>query len=67
VQREKMIRAEEAARAVWFLCQQPASGVVSEMVLPALQSPGHLIRSIRDGALNTYKYKRRHLTPFIFI
>jgi NAD(P)-dependent dehydrogenase (short-subunit alcohol dehydrogenase family) len=33
VQREKMIRAEEAARAIWFLCQQPASGVVSEMVL----------------------------------
>lgn len=33
VQREKMIRTEEAARAIWFLCQQPASGVVSEMVL----------------------------------
>lgn len=33
VQREKMIRAEEAARAIWFLCQQPASGVVSELVL----------------------------------
>lgn len=33
VQREKMIRAEEAARAIWFLCQQPVSGVVSEMVL----------------------------------
>lgn len=33
VQREKMIRSEEAARAIWFLCQQPASGVVSEMVL----------------------------------
>jgi hypothetical protein len=33
VQKEKMIRAEEAARAIWFLCQQPASGVVSEMVL----------------------------------
>jgi NADP-dependent 3-hydroxy acid dehydrogenase YdfG len=33
VQRDKMIRAEEAARAIWFLCQQPASGVVSEMVL----------------------------------
>lgn len=33
VQREKMIKAEEAARAIWFLCQQPASGVVSEMVL----------------------------------
>lgn len=33
VQRDKMIRTEEAARAVWFLCQQPASGVVSEMVL----------------------------------
>ena len=33
VQREKMIQAEEAARAIWFLCQQPASGVVSEMVL----------------------------------
>jgi len=33
VQKEKMIREEEAARAIWFLCQQPASGVVSEMVL----------------------------------
>lgn len=33
VQKEKMIRAEEASRAIWFLCQQPASGVVSEMVL----------------------------------
>lgn len=33
VQRDKMIVAEEAARAVWFLCQQPSSGVVSEMVL----------------------------------
>jgi NADP-dependent 3-hydroxy acid dehydrogenase YdfG len=33
VQREKMVQAEEAARAIWFLCQQPASGVVSEMVL----------------------------------
>jgi NADP-dependent 3-hydroxy acid dehydrogenase YdfG len=33
VQREKMIRAEEAAKAIWFLCQQPVSGVVSEMVL----------------------------------
>lgn len=33
VQRDKMIMAEEAAKAIWFLCQQPASGVVSEMVL----------------------------------
>lgn len=33
VQKDKMIRAEEAAKAIWFLCQQPASGVVSEMVL----------------------------------
>lgn len=33
VQREKMIRPEEAARSIWFLCQQPLSGVVSEMVL----------------------------------
>lgn len=33
VQRDKMIRAEEAAGAIWFLCQQPAGGVVSEMVL----------------------------------
>lgn len=33
VQRDKMIMAEEAARAIWFLCQQPASAVVSEMVL----------------------------------
>jgi short-subunit dehydrogenase len=33
VQRDKMVMAEEAARSIWFLCQQPASGVVSEMVL----------------------------------
>ncbi len=33
VQREKMIQAEEAAKAIWFLCQQPARAVVSEMVL----------------------------------
>lgn len=33
VQRDKMIDPEEAARAIWFLCQQPSSGVVSEMVL----------------------------------
>lgn len=33
VQRDKMIMAEEAARTIWFLCQQPASGVVSEMVV----------------------------------
>lgn len=33
VQRDKMVMAEEAARAIWFLCQQPTSGVVSEMVL----------------------------------
>lgn len=33
VQREKMIQANEAAKAIWFLCQQPASAVVSEMVL----------------------------------
>jgi NAD(P)-dependent dehydrogenase (short-subunit alcohol dehydrogenase family) len=33
VQREKMINATEAARAIWFLAQQPSSGVVSEMVL----------------------------------
>lgn len=32
-QREKFISAKEAARAIWFLCQQPSSGVVSEMVL----------------------------------
>jgi NAD(P)-dependent dehydrogenase (short-subunit alcohol dehydrogenase family) len=33
VQRDKFVTAKEAARAVWFLCQQPDSGVVSEMVL----------------------------------
>lgn len=33
VQKDKMIREEEAAKAIWFLCQQPANGVVSEMVL----------------------------------
>ncbi len=33
VQRDKMVLAEEAAKAIWFLCQQPTSGVVSEMVI----------------------------------
>lgn len=33
VQRDKMIAAREVGKAVWFLCQQPSSGVVSEMVL----------------------------------
>ena len=33
VQRDKMIRSEEAAKAIWFLCQQPHSAVISEMVL----------------------------------
>jgi len=33
VQRDKFVTAEEAGRAVWFLCQQPSSGVVSEMVI----------------------------------
>lgn len=33
VQRDKMVQSEEAAKAIWFLCQQPDSGVVSEMVL----------------------------------
>lgn len=31
--RKKFISAKEAATAVWFLCQQPRSGVVSEMAL----------------------------------
>ena len=33
VNRKKFVTAKEAGRAVWFLCQQPNSGVVSEMVL----------------------------------
>ena len=33
VQRDKMVQSQEAAKAIWFLCQQPDSGVVSEMVL----------------------------------
>ena len=33
VQRDKMVIAEEAAKALWFLCQQPTSAVVSEMVI----------------------------------
>jgi NADP-dependent 3-hydroxy acid dehydrogenase YdfG len=33
VNRDKFITAKEAARAIWFLCQQPSSGVVSEMVI----------------------------------
>ncbi len=33
VSRDKFITSKEAAKAVWFLCQQPISGVVSEMVI----------------------------------
>jgi NADP-dependent 3-hydroxy acid dehydrogenase YdfG len=33
VQKDKFIQTKEAARAIWFLCQQPSSGVVSEMVI----------------------------------
>lgn len=33
VRRDKFVTAEEAAKSIWFLCQQPESGVVSEMVL----------------------------------
>jgi NADP-dependent 3-hydroxy acid dehydrogenase YdfG len=33
VQRDKFVTVDEAARSIWFLCQQPSSGVVSEMVL----------------------------------
>ena len=33
VQREKLVHAEDAAKAIWFLCQQPSSAVLSEMVL----------------------------------
>ncbi len=33
VNRDKFISAKEAGRAVWFLCQQPSSGVVSELVI----------------------------------
>ena len=33
VQRDKMIIAEEAAKSIWFLCQQPTSAVLSEMVI----------------------------------
>ena len=33
VNRDKFINAKEAGRAIWFLCQQPVSGVVSEMVI----------------------------------
>lgn len=33
VQKDKFVTAEEAAKSIWFLCQQPSSGVVSELVL----------------------------------
>jgi NADP-dependent 3-hydroxy acid dehydrogenase YdfG len=33
VKRDRFVQAKEAAKAIWFLCQQPSSGVVSEMVL----------------------------------
>lgn len=33
VQKDKFITQKEAAKSVWFVCQQPRSGVVSEMVI----------------------------------
>lgn len=33
VQKDKFITQKEAAKSLWFLCQQPRSGVVSEMVV----------------------------------
>jgi NAD(P)-dependent dehydrogenase (short-subunit alcohol dehydrogenase family) len=33
VQRDKFVQAAEVAKSIWFLCQQPNSGVVSELVL----------------------------------
>ena len=33
VQRDKFVQAAEVAKSIWFLCQQPSSGVVSELVL----------------------------------
>ena len=33
VQREQFVTAQEAARSIWFLCQQPSSAVVSELVV----------------------------------
>jgi len=33
VQKNKFITQKEAAKSIWFLCQQPRSGVVSEMVI----------------------------------
>jgi NADP-dependent 3-hydroxy acid dehydrogenase YdfG len=33
VRRDAFIQAKEAAKSIWFLCQQPDSGVVSEMVI----------------------------------
>jgi NADP-dependent 3-hydroxy acid dehydrogenase YdfG len=33
VQRDKFVQATEVAKSIWFLCQQPSSGVVSELVL----------------------------------
>jgi NADP-dependent 3-hydroxy acid dehydrogenase YdfG len=33
VNRKKFLTTKEAGRAIWFLCQQPTSGVVSEMVI----------------------------------
>jgi NADP-dependent 3-hydroxy acid dehydrogenase YdfG len=29
----KMVMAEEPAKPIWFLCQQPTSAVVREMVV----------------------------------
>jgi NADP-dependent 3-hydroxy acid dehydrogenase YdfG len=33
VQRDQFVLAQEAAKSIWFLCQQPSSAVVSEMVI----------------------------------
>ena len=33
VQKDKMIAVKEAGKSIWFLCQQPRTAVVSEMVI----------------------------------
>lgn len=61
VQRKRMIQAEKAAKAIWFLCQQPGSGVMSEMVLKPLNRQVINYCLFRVGSETLYLRATHHL------